>query len=121
MAKKYAQQTIQDLVERFKQSAIDYYSACDSENFARQKRVIGRTNEIIDSLDSVGSQGRLALIPLLDDSDQGVRVVAAAYLLKVIPDRALAVLKEIQTSLTIFPRIDAGDFLDSYAKGKWGR
>jgi hypothetical protein len=121
MAKKSLQQKFPNLVEKFKQSAMDYYSACDSEAFSKQKIVIGRTNKIVDSLDSVGDEGRLALVPLLDDSDQGIRVLAAAYLLKLIPHQAIAVLKDVEKGLTIFPRIDAGRFLESYARGKWGR
>jgi disulfide oxidoreductase YuzD len=62
MAKKSLQQKFPNLVEKFKQSAMDYYSACDSEAFSKQKIVIGRTNKIVDSLDSVGDEGRLALV-----------------------------------------------------------
>jgi hypothetical protein len=115
------QQTIQHLIEKFKQSAIDYYSACDDDNFAKQKTVGERRSEIIRKLDAFGTQGRLALMPLLDDTDQGVRVLAAAFLLKVSPERAIPVLREISEGPTFFPRIGAGGFLDSYAKGKWNR
>jgi hypothetical protein len=121
MAKKGEQQALLDLVEKFKQSAIDYYTACNCENFPKQKVVIARTNKIIDSLDSVGDEGRLALAPLLNDADQGTRVLAAAYLLKIIPNQAMAVLNEVEKGLTFFPRIDAGRFLESFAKGKWRR
>jgi hypothetical protein len=121
MVEKGYQQTIQDLVENFKQSAIDYYSACDDDNFAKQKTVGNRRSKIVQKLDAFGTQGRLALIPLLDDADQGVRVLAAAFLLKVSPEQAIPVLHEISKGPKFFPRIGAGDFLDSYAKGKWNR
>jgi hypothetical protein len=121
MAKKGFHPTIPDLVEKFKQSAIAYYSACDDENFRKQKVEVERGNKIVEALDAFGAEGRLALIPLLDDPDQGIRVVAAAFLLKVIPGRATAVLEEIRRGPTYFPRMDAWTFLDSYSAGKWDR
>lgn len=121
MAKKAVHPAIPDLIENFKQSAIAYYSACDDENFRKQKVEVEDGNKIVEALDAFGVEGRLALIPLLDVADQAIRVVAAAFLLKVIPDRATAVLEEIRKGPTYFPRIDAGDFLESYAEGKWDR
>jgi hypothetical protein len=121
MVKKGHPRTIPDLVEDFKQSAIGYYSACDDDNFAKQKKLVNRRREIIEELDAFGTQGRLALTSLLDDADQGVQVLAAAFLLKVSPEQAIPVLHEISKGPTYFPRIDAGGFLDSYAKGKWNR
>jgi hypothetical protein len=119
--RKGSQPTIQALVEKFKQSAIDYYSACDDEKFAKQKTVVARAKRIVQDLDAIGVEGRLALIPQLDDAHQGIRVLSAAYLLKVIPDQAIAVLKEIRQGRTIFPRLTAGEFLDSYAEGIRGK
>ena len=121
MARKESQPTIRDLVENFKQSTVAYYSARDDDDFKTQETAGTRVNKIIEALDSFGAEGRLALIPLLDDADQGIRTFAAADLLKVIPERAIAVLKEIARGPTYFPRITAGNFLDSYAKGKWPR
>ena len=119
MTKERYQPKIPDLVEQFKQSAIAYYSACDDEIFKKQEVAGKRVNQIVQDLDSFGVEGRLALIPLLDDADQGIRALAAAFLLKVIPERAIAVLEEIRKGPTLFPKMHAGDFLDSYAKGKW--
>jgi len=119
MVEKSYPESFQDLVGKFKQSAIDYYLACDDENFAKQKKLVDRRREIIQRLDAFGAQGRLALMPLLADEDQGVRVLAAAFLLKVNPDEAIPVLREISKGPTYFQRIAAGSFLDSYAKGKW--
>jgi hypothetical protein len=121
MATKEPQQTIPELVEKFRQSTVAYYSARDGDDFKKQETAGTRVNKIIEALDSFGAEGRLALIPLLGDTDQGVRTFAAADLLKVIPERAIAVLKEIASGPTYFPRITAGNFLDSYAKGKWPR
>jgi hypothetical protein len=113
--------TIQALIEKYKQSAIAYYSACDDNDFAKQKTAGGSVNKIVQELDGFGAEGRLALIPLLDDPDQGVRTFVAADLLKIEPKRAIPVLTEISKGPTYFPRLDAGSFLESYAKGKWGK
>ncbi len=121
MARKDSQATIPDLIELFKQYTADYYSARDDDEFKKQKNAVTHVNKIVESLDTFGAEGRLALIPLLDDPDQGIRTFAAADLLKVIPERAVAVLKEIERGPTYFPRITAGNFLESYAKGKWPR
>jgi hypothetical protein len=118
--KKSLHPTIHDLVEQFKLSTIAYFEACDEEKFKKQKAEVDRTNAIIEALDFFGGDGRLALIPLLDDADQGIRVGAAAYLLKVMPERAIAVLEEIRKGSTIFPRLTAGEVLDSYTTGRWG-
>ncbi len=120
MTKKGPHQKIEDLVEKYKRSTQAYYSACDDDNFAKQKTMGLRVNKIVQELDSIGVDGRLALIPLLDDADQGIRTFAAADLLKIMPERAIPVLEEIRNGLTYFPRYDAGKFLDSYAAGKWG-
>ncbi|WP_296714222.1 hypothetical protein [Rhodoblastus sp.] len=121
MAIKGSQPAIPDLVEELKQSAMTYYSACDDENFRKQKVEVKHTSKIIEALDCFGAEGRLALVPLLDDPDQGIRVVAAAFLLKPFPERAIAALEEVRTGPTYFPRMDAWNFLESYTKGKWRR
>ena len=121
MVKKRFPSTIQGLVAEYKQFTVDYYTACEGENFEKQKKAGSRVNQIVLDLDSFGAEGRLALVPLLDDADQGVRVFAAADLLRVMPERAVAVLEEIRKGPTIFPRLDAISFLKSYTEGRWGR
>ena len=121
MTKIGSQHTIQALVKKYKQSTIDYYSACDDDNFTKQKTAGVNLNQIVQDLDAFGAEGRLALTPLLDDPDQGVRTFVAADLLKIDPKRAVPVLEEISKGPTYFPRLDAGSFLESYAKGKWGK
>ena len=121
MIKKNSKHTIQTLVEKYKQSTIDYYLACYDDNFAKQKTAGSHVNQIAKTLDTFGDEGRLALISLLDDPDHGVRTFVAADLLKIDPKRAIPVLEEISKGATYFPRLDAGSFLESYAKGNWGR
>ena len=50
---------------------------------------------IVETLDTIGS-GRAALAVLLDHPDAGVRASAGAFLINLMPDRALPVLREIE-------------------------
>jgi hypothetical protein len=45
----------------------------------------------------LGSGRRDALLPLLDSDDVEVIVVAANNLIKIVPERALAILEKIDT------------------------
>jgi hypothetical protein len=49
---------------------------------------------IVKTLDGIGS-GRAALAVLLDHPDTGVRASAAAYLVDLMPDRVVPILREI--------------------------
>ncbi len=69
-------------------------------------------------LDALGPHGRDALIPLLEDSQPAVRVWAAAALLKIIPERALAVLHEIKTRSLSDARMIACRLLILYEEGQ---
>jgi hypothetical protein len=50
---------------------------------------------IVDKLDTLGS-GRAALAVLLDHADAGVRAQAGASLLRLMPERVLPILREIE-------------------------
>ncbi len=56
--------------------------------------IVGLMNEIVNALDGIGS-GRAALAVLLDHPDTGVRASAAAYLVDLMPDRVVPLLREI--------------------------
>lgn len=87
--------SISYLIEQFKAGAILYHQGLEDEKLAVQKRGQKSVLSAIQALDALGPHGRDSLIPLLEHSDPGVRVYAAGALLKVIPERALAVLEEI--------------------------
>jgi len=50
---------------------------------------------IANALDAIGS-GRAALAVLLDDLDTGVRVSAGVYLIEVMPERIVPILREVE-------------------------
>ncbi|HLZ65461.1 MAG TPA: HEAT repeat domain-containing protein [Aliidongia sp.] len=89
------EKSIHQLVEQFKAGAILYHQGLEDEKLAVQRRGQKAVLSAIQELDAFGPEGRNNLIPLLDHPDPGVRVYAAGTLVKVIPERALAVLKEI--------------------------
>jgi hypothetical protein len=54
---------------------------------------------------------------LLDDTDQLVRVLAARYLIKVMPEGALAILKDIHLRGSTEACLTASAVLQKYERG----
>jgi hypothetical protein len=111
------EKSIPQLVEQFKAGAILYHQGLEDEKLAVQKRGQKNVFSAIQSLDAIGPEGRNNLIPLLEDPDPGVRVYAAGTLVKVIPERALAVLKEIDDFGTTRAHMTAYHMLRSHRLG----
>ena len=61
---------------------------------------------------------RLALLPLLEDPDWGIRAFAGGYLLKIAPERALPVLKDISRRNSYHARSTAAEWLRRYERGE---
>ncbi len=61
-----------------------------------QHEAVGIQNSVADILDTVGAGNRAALAPLLEDADARVRASAGAYLINLMPDRVLPVLREVE-------------------------
>ncbi len=84
-------------------------NACNE--LAKQK------GEIARQLDAIGSGRRAALASLLDHDDLGVREGAAASLLRIMPERALPVLRAVAEDENSFrARMDAGTTLSIYER-----
>ena len=60
-------------------------------------KVVQLMNGIAKTLDGMGS-GRTALAILLDSPNPGVRAAAGAYLVRLMPDRVLPILHEIEAN-----------------------
>lgn len=60
-----------------------------------ETKVVGLMHDIVHQLDAL-DPGRVALLPLLGDPDAGVRAYAGAYLIRLMPDRAIPVLREVE-------------------------
>ena len=106
------------LMRRFRHAAMVVHFGYEDENIAMQDAGIDAVHQTIRELDAFGPDARLALVPLLDDQDQGVRVYAARHLLGLMPDRALEALKDICCRDRSRARWTAAEFLDKYEKGE---
>ena len=60
-----------------------------------ENQVVSLMHDIVHELDAI-DPGRTALVPLLDDPDPGVRAYAGAYLIKLMPDRVVPILRDIE-------------------------
>ena len=107
------------LVDRFKRAAMATNFGYQDEDKAMQLaglRALDRAAKALDLL--FNESGRQALVPLLNDADLSVRVYAAGYLLKLMPDRALAALSDIRLRGESEVRVTAGSILSRYEHGK---
>jgi len=71
----------------------------------------------VDMLDSFGPEGRQSLVALLADPDPAIRVMAAGYLVKVMPEGALAILNETRETCPAEARQTAFRLLRRHARG----
>lgn len=60
-----------------------------------ETKVVSSMDEIVGQLEAI-DPGKAAFIPLLDDPDPGVRAHAGAYLIKLMPDRVIPILRDIE-------------------------
>jgi HEAT repeat protein len=86
------------LVQRFRRAAIVTHFGHMDEDKAMESAGIKAAKRVVDHLDLYGPEGREALIPLLEDPEWNVRATTAAYLLKIMPQRAIAVLENVQAN-----------------------
>ncbi|WP_044561635.1 hypothetical protein [Azospirillum sp. B4] len=87
---------IATLLHDFRTQVLRYYEADLLDNHDVMKSCLPKMGKAVRALDPVEPDGRIALAPLLDDPDDGVRVYAAAYLFGRLPDRAQAVWRDVQ-------------------------
>jgi hypothetical protein len=66
---------------------------CDTAD--GETKVVRLVDEIVKALDAIGS-GRAALAVLLDKPDPGVRALAGAYLIDLLPERVGPILRQIE-------------------------
>jgi len=104
------------MTAQFKRAAIVYHWGYEDDDELMKQAGLRSANEAIEVLDSY-KDGRLALVPFLDDPDPSVRVMAAGYLVKVIPERALAVLKELDERCLTRAHMTAFWFLQRHELG----
>lgn len=107
------------LVAQFKRAAMATKFGYQDEDKAMQRAGLRALDRAAKGLDLLFKEkGREALVPLLKDADLSVRAFAAGYLLKRMPDRALAVLSDIQLRGENETQVIAASLLRRFENGK---
>jgi hypothetical protein len=70
----------------------EFHDIADGEN-----KVVSHMDEIVIALNAIGS-GRAALAVLLDHHDAGVRADAGGYLIDLMPERVVPILRQIEAN-----------------------
>ena len=104
------------LVEQFKRAAIVTHFGYEDEDHAMQLAGIRGAKRAAQGLDAFDA--RLALLPLLEDPDWGIRAFAGGYLLRIAPEQALPVLKDISQRGSYRARSTAAHWLEKYESGE---
>jgi len=107
------------LLADFVTSVLRRYEAMDDYDNKTQRRCLENMIRIIKELDTIAPEGRTALTKLFDHDEIGVRVMAASYLLNVIPETALPFLEALHQSCYGDEGIDAMTAIFKYKAGDW--
>jgi hypothetical protein len=107
---------VQHLILRFKRAAIAAHFGYEEEDSALQAAGNRLAKEAVRELDAFDA--RLALVPLLDDPDWSIRVYAAGYLVKALPERALPILKNIREHCPTSAHMSAFWILERHEHGE---
>ncbi len=106
------------LVAEFQGASKLYFEGREKYNTRKQGRGLDIIIRVVKALDALGSGYRAALIPLLDSEDVEIRVMAANYLIKIIPERALALMREIDKKGSGSTSMFAMTMLFAYERGE---
>jgi hypothetical protein len=87
--------SVEQLVQRLVEAEIAETAALDRQDMKAQNRWFDRSAAVITELLSKGEAGKAALEELLNHELPMVRMVAAASVLKWVPERALPVIEEL--------------------------
>ena len=104
------------LVDQFKRAATVLHYGYEDEDEAMQLVGIDAIHRAVAGFDAFGPNARWALGCLLDHSDHVVRAVAARHLLELSPERAVAVLDDIQKNGAILARSVASSALRDHER-----
>ena len=115
MPDEIAKLTVRFLIGQFKRAAIVTHFGYEDEDHAMQRAGIRSAKRAVQCLDAF--KARLALVPLLEDPDWGVRAFAGGYLLKIAPEQALPVLKDVYQRGSCHARSTAAEWLRTYERG----
>ena len=103
-------------LKKFKRGAIVYVWGYELDDEQMQGAGLKSAELAIEFFDAV-VQSRMSLVPLLDDPDLSIRVFAAGFLVKVMPERALPVLEELAERGPAFIDMTAHYLLERHKYG----
>jgi hypothetical protein len=83
------------LVAEFQAASKLYFEGRETYNSRKQDKGLKTAIRVVKALDALGSGHRAALVPLLESGDVEVIAMAANFLIKIVPERALAIMREI--------------------------
>lgn len=107
------------LTEQFKHAAIVRGFGHEDEDHALQRAGLRAIRRTAQEFDAIGPEARLVgLVPLLDDPDPNIRVMAAACLALVMPERAIPVLEHIDKYDPTRASMQTMHLLSPYREGK---
>jgi hypothetical protein len=105
------------LIDQFKRAAVVCDFGYRDEDNAMQLAGLRSADRAVQALEASESAGRKELAALLSDPDPAIRVLAAGYLVKVMPDKALEVLEDIRERCLTEARMTASRMLRNYERG----
>jgi hypothetical protein len=105
------------ILEQFKRAAIVCDYGYEDEDNEMQIAGLKSARRAVQTLEALDADGRQFLAPLLDDPNPAVQVLAAAYLVKIMPERALAVLRHLRDYCLDQPRMTAARMLRNHDRG----
>jgi hypothetical protein len=110
---------IEKFVEVFKENVIKQNSAISEGRYTEGNKAAKKYIKAFKSMvEAHGDEGREELSKLLSDKDDGVRAMAAAFLLRYKTAEAEAVLTEISAGSGMIS-FGAGETLKRWAEGTW--
>ncbi|MDE1149426.1 MAG: hypothetical protein PW843_22965 [Azospirillaceae bacterium] len=89
------QARVATLIGDFRAATTQYFQAAFLDHHRTMKKYLKAMGVAVRTLDTVPPDGRMEMLPLLDDPDDGIRSYAAAYLFSQMPDRAKAIWDDI--------------------------
>jgi Domain of unknown function (DUF2019) len=109
----------QKLLDEFAHFVLKRYAAMDTYDNKTQKICIENLLRITKELDATPPDYRTALTKLFEHEELGVRVMAAAYLLNVMPAKVIPFLEKIHETCYGDVAIDITTALFMYKAGDW--
>jgi hypothetical protein len=86
---------IETFITKYREYAEAHGKATRSGNYNEANRCYDKLIVLVPRIRALGNQGELALLELVDDSDDAVACWAATHSLRFCESRAIAVLSEL--------------------------